>query len=116
MRASTNRCPQVHQTLRVCLNLVSGQQGFGALPEFPLNLWVARKAVYSVMTRQNAPDVTVQDRRALAEGECRNCGGSRTANAGKLRKPLDVAGECPAVFAFNQLRATMQIARSRVIP
>ena len=68
--ARANRCTQIHQALRVRLDLVGRQKAFRALPELTLDLRAAGIALNAAMTRQHTPDVAVENRGALAEREC----------------------------------------------
>ena len=96
--ARANRRAQIHQPLRVCLDLIGRQKAFRALPELTLDLRAAGIALDAAMTRQHTPDVAVENRGALTKRKCGDRGGGRAADAGQLRELFDFARELSAMM------------------
>src|SRR6185312_6603911 len=74
VRARAECRAEVHQALGVRFDAALRQQPLGERP-------LRARAFDTEATRENAPDVSVKDRRALAEGKYRNRRGGRAPDA-----------------------------------
>ena len=113
------RGAQIHDGLRVARHaagrIALGQKIGGPLQERLLiaaHRQIARKAQNA---RQDALDVAIQDRHALAPAKGRNGRGSRRADTGQTLQIFRVARKFPAPLRHHLLSAGMQVSGSGVI-
>src|SRR4029453_5044078 len=107
---------EIHQRLRVRLDVLVGKQRFGATPERALDLGVARKTGDPGVSPQDAFDVAGQDRATGAEGKRGDRRGGRAADARQVSDCDGIARENTAVLGDERLRRAMEQVRAAVVP
>ena len=98
-----DRRAEVHQRLRVALDVALGQQRVRDAPQSPSRPRRAGIAVDAAMAREHALHVAVEDRRARAERERGDRRRGRAPDARQRGERIDVARKlaaCAATIAF----------------
>ncbi len=106
---------EIHQTLRVGLNVSTRQQTLGKRPELVFHRLFTWPAVYAEDSRQHPLDIAVEDGAPFAEGKSGNRGGGGAADAGQRENRVDVARKVSAMLIDDLPCRRMQVTRPAVI-
>ena len=116
LRARAHRRAEVHQRLRVGLDVARGQQRLGDVPHLRFDTGAAGEACDAAMPRQHALDVAVEDGAARARWRTR-----RWPPRSSVRCPAaspacpHPRGNAPACSRHDLLRRRVQVMRAPVV-
>ena len=110
-----DRRAQFHQGGIEIANVSRGQDFLGASPEPLVYAGIARFAAHCIQAAQDARDIPVEDRGAIAErdGSDRACG--VPADAGQFQERFDVLGNVAVALGDDVPGCRQQIAAARII-
>ena len=114
--AHAHRGPQVHQPLGIRFDAcATGQQGLRKVPQGPQPRRSGHILPKGAVASQDALDVAVQNRHALARRKGGNRSGRRPADARQALQHSCIGWEPSAMARQHGLRAGVQVARTAVV-
>ena len=113
--ARAESAAEIHQPLRVRIEIAARQQRLGERPERAFDSGQSGPAVDAAPAREHALHVAVEDRGAHAEREHRDRRGRRSTDAGQFRPSVGGLGEPPAEIVRDDACRRMEVARAGVV-
>ena len=114
-RACADRGAEIHLRLDIGIGTSLRQQCFGVPPQLTFDGRRARPALEAGVPAEQPLDVAVEDRQPRAEAEHGDGVGGGTADARQFGDGGGFARKGAGVFACEDLRALVQVARPRVV-
>ena len=113
--ARADRGAEIHQPLRVGLDVAPGHERLGVAPQRRRDLGLAGEARDAAVAREHALDVAVEDRGAPAEREDGDRRRGRATDSRECREAVDILRKGAAVSLHDRPGRGVQMVRAAVI-